>query len=47
MKFRVSGTPIAAALLKLIELDQKRGRVFFRLLPSDARASRYVSCFFG
>ncbi len=28
MKFRVSGTPIAAALLRLIELDPKRGRVF-------------------
>ena len=29
MKFRVSGTPIAAALLRLIELDSKRGRVSF------------------
>ncbi len=29
MKFRVSGAPVAAALLKLLWLDPRRGRVAF------------------
>ena len=37
MKFRVSGTPIAAALLRFFELDPKRGRAF---LPAVPRCSR-------
>ena len=41
MKFRVSGAPVAATLLRLLQLDPKRGRVAFLAVAS----ARFLSHF--
>ena len=41
MKFRVSGAPVAATLLRLLQLDSKRGRVAFFAVASAPLLSHF------